>query len=77
MSSTPYLRDHSYNNILFGMPVPDCLEELRVVKMAVCVIFDVPLAVGAVSGYTGALVVARGEEIGYAGCYGVHCEGRI
>ena len=77
MSSTSYLRDHSYSGFLFGMPVRDCVEELRVVEMAVAFIFQVPLAAGAVLGYTGALVVARGKEIGYAGCYGVHCEGRI
>lgn len=62
-------------NILVGLAVADSLEELHVVEMAVCVIFNVPLAAGAILGYTGALVVARGKEIGYAGCYGVHCTG--
>ena len=56
---TSYLRDHSYNNILVGMlVVADGLEELHIVEMAVCVIFNVPLAAGAILGCTSALVVA-------------------
>ena len=64
-----YLCDRSCDD---GLVKADCLQELEVMRMAVCFILDLSFAPGNIFGYARTLIVSTWQEVGYLTGYVIH-----